>query len=112
MREDASTARLGFLVLLDKVLAYKKDNQLAEKNAKALQVKATSSAHHLRDLRAMGNDLTNGIQDEQALVLELEEKQEEYENVSNFINNDYESKIKECKSIIEFMDHYYENEIE
>ena len=47
MWEDALKVRLTFLELLDKVLAYKKDSQLAEKNAKALLTKATSAAHHL-----------------------------------------------------------------
>lgn len=112
MKEDASMARHKFLELLDEVLAYKKDNRLAEKTAIDCQMKATSSARHLRDLRAMCNDLTDELKDEQASVEELEEKQEEYENVIDYMNNEYESKIKEYKGIIEFMDHYYENEIE
>ena len=60
----------------------------------------------------MCNDLTDELKDEQAAVEELEEKQEEYENVIDYMNNQYESKINEYKGIIKFMDHYYESEIE
>ena len=60
----------------------------------------------------MCNDLTDEIKDEQADTQELKEKQKEYENVIDYMNNQYESKINEYKGIIEFMDHYYESEIE
>ena len=43
----------------------------------------------------MCNDLTDEIKDEQTAVLELDEKQEEYKNVIDYMNNQYESKINE-----------------
>ena len=105
-------ARHNFLELLDEVLFYRKDNRLAEKTVKDCQMKVTSSARHLQDLRALCNDLTDELKDKQAAVQELKEKQEEYGNVVDYMNNQYESKINEYKGIIEFMDHYYKNEME
>ena len=112
MWEDASKARLAFLGLLDKTLAYKSDNTHAEKNVKALKVKATYFAHHLQELRAMCNALKDEVKDEQTAVLELEEKQEDHENVIDHMNDKYQSKINEYKGIVNFMDHYYDNELE
>ena len=109
MKEEA---RNNFLELLDEVLVYKKDDRLAKRTSKDWQMKATSSARHLRDLRALCNDLTDELKDEQASVAELDEKQEEYELVIDYMKYEYESKIEEYKGIIEFMDHYYESEIE
>ena len=93
-------------------MASKRDNRHAERNARALKVKSTSSACHLQDLIAICNDLKDEIKYEQTVVLELEEKQEEYENVIDHMNDEYGSNINEYKGIINSMDHYYENELE
>jgi hypothetical protein len=84
----------------------------SESTAKMLQIKVTSLMSRLQTMISMCNDLKDEIIDESNLCTELQEKLDKYEVVIDLMQREYEEKESEYKSIIEYIDLYYEKVIQ
>ena len=105
-----------FSEMLDEMAVNKKQTRMADKAAKELKERAARYDEEIKHWTGVSNGLTDDILDEQQVRAELQEKVDEYERVIDVMQADFEEQRAEqethYESVIQYMDHYYEDVVE
>ena len=105
-----------FSEMLDEMRENKSHTRKARKEAKQLNERATKLRKKLIHWKGACNSLKDDIQDEQELATEMSDKAEEYEWIIDVMEADFEKQLVDqeahYKSVIDYMDQYYEEVVE
>ena len=106
MWQEVQHGRENLCELLDEWKAQIDVNRHLTKQAEASKVRYAMIANQLKTSTAQYNTLKDTVRDEQIKVEELETKVNEYEDIVDLIEQEYEERTSEFNNLIDYVNQY------
>ena len=108
MWQEVQHGRENLSELLDERKTQMDANRHLTKQAEASKLRASTLADQLKTSTARYNALKDIVRDEQMKVEELETTVDEYEDIIDLIEQEYEERTSEFKNLIDYVNQYVE----